>query len=84
MNNQKPARRCKTKGCDNLIRSYNKTGVCTNCQKYVFWDKEIVKRDEKIRQLKKQMKLYDKLILDYYKRLKEYEPDLIWDEEEEK
>ncbi len=52
---KKKVRRCKKKNCDNIIREYNKRGVCSNCQKDSFWKTKYDKLKKEFNLLKKKV-----------------------------
>lgn len=79
---RKSARKCKRKGCDNLIATQNKSGICSNCQGKV--KNEWKEKYEKLKKFyEKKFKLYAMVMLDYYKKLKKYEPNIRWVDENE-
>ena len=66
------------KYCQKLLGPANKSGVCSNCQKGNIWRLKYEKLKEEFEKYKK---LSDKVLLDFYNKLKKHEPDLIWDGE---
>lgn len=68
----------KCKFCGKLIAEWNKSGVCSNCQRSFSWRDDYNKLKKEFERYKE---LSNKIILDYYNKLKKYEPDLVWDGE---
>ncbi|HUS49048.1 MAG TPA: hypothetical protein VMZ91_02730 [Candidatus Paceibacterota bacterium] len=68
------------KYCKKILASWNKSGICSNCQNDNIWK---VKYEELKKKFERHKQLCDKVLLDYHNKLKKYEPDLNWDGEPE-
>ena len=77
MRSEYPVKRCKK--CDKPLRDFNKSGICTNCKKNKWKDKYDVLKKE----FDRHKELCRIVMLDYYKRLKKYEPNIKWEDENE-
>jgi len=64
--------------CKRLLADWNRSGVCSNCQRGDIWR---LKYDELKKEFERHKQLSAKVLLDYYNKLKKYEPDLMWDDE---
>jgi len=84
-----PVKRCKK--CGKPLRDFNKSGICTNCNRIILQKKKKVRKiydnvwKEKYEKLRKEFERYkelsDCIILGYYKELKKLKPDIKWEDE---
>jgi len=70
-----PVKRCKK--CDKPLRDFNKSGVCSNCNKK---DKWIDRYEQLEKEYKHHKELCRILHLEMYNKLKKYEPNISWSE----